>query len=33
MRLVGQDQPAQVEYGVLRAQVTLVEVVDVTRAE
>jgi hypothetical protein len=33
MRLVGQDQPAQVQYGVQRTQVTLVEVVAVTRAE
>jgi hypothetical protein len=33
MRLVGQDQPAQVEYGVQRTQVTLVEVVAVDAAE
>ncbi len=33
MRRVGQDQPGQVEYGVQRSEVTLVEVVAVTRAE
>ena len=33
MRRVGQDQPAQVEYDVRRSEVTLVEVVDVARAE
>jgi hypothetical protein len=33
MRRVGQDQPGQVEYGVHRSEVTLVEVVAVTRGE
>jgi hypothetical protein len=33
MRLVGQDRPGQVEYGVQRTEVTLVEAVAVTRAE
>jgi hypothetical protein len=33
MRLVGQDRPGQVEYGVQRTEVTLVEVIAVARAE
>ena len=33
MRLVGQDRPGQVEYGVQRSEVTLVEVTAVARAE
>jgi hypothetical protein len=32
MRLVGQDRPGQVEYGVQRSEVTLVEVIAVARA-